>query len=150
MYINQLKHLRTRKGITQEHIAASIGIERSHYGHYENGDRIIPLIYLNKICNFYDVSIDYVFELTEKEKYLNYNKEVNQIKFGIRFKEFRKENKLSQEALANKINIATSLISDYERGKLYISTHALYDVCKKYNISADYLLGKIDTPVSFK
>ncbi len=150
MYINQLKYLRTRKGLTQATVATAIGIERSHYGHYENGDRIIPLIYLNRLCNFYNVSIDFIFELIDKENYEDYNVEINEDKFGIRFKEFRKENKLSQKMLASKISIATSLISDYEKGKIYISTHALYDVCKKYSISADYLLGKIDSPKYLK
>lgn len=150
MYINQLKFLRTRNGYTQEKLANVIGIERSHYAHYENGDRIIPLIYLNKICNFYNVSFDYIFEINKEENYKNNYKNINKIKFKTRFKDFRKENKLTQKNIANKINIATSLISDYENGNLYISTHALYDVCKRYKISADYLLGKIDSPKYLK
>ena len=33
-----------------------------------------------------------------------------------------------------------------EKGKYLISIPFLYTICKKYNISADYLLGKIDNP----
>ena len=38
------------------------------------------------------------------------------------------------------------MISDYENKKKFIPTPFLYQICKKYHISADYLLGKIDHP----
>lgn len=52
---------------------------------------------------------------------------------------------LSQIKLANILNTTHSMISDYENTKKLIATPFLYTICKKYNISADYLLGKIDT-----
>ncbi|MCI9281068.1 MAG: helix-turn-helix transcriptional regulator [Bacilli bacterium] len=55
-----------------------------------------------------------------------------------------------QEKLANEINTNKSVICSYEKGKRIIPTPFLYEICKKYNISADYLLGKIDSPKFLK
>ena len=46
----------------------------------------------------------------------------------------------------NILNTVHPVISNYESGKFLIATPFLYTICKKYNISADYLLGKIDNP----
>ena len=72
------------------------------------------------------------------------------LKSGNRLKEFRKENKLTQTKLASILNTTQSVIADYERGRYFISTPFLYTICKKYNISADYLLGRIDNPKYIK
>ena len=69
--------------------------------------------------------------------------------YGTRLKEFRKENKITQDKLASILNTNQSVIANYERGRTIIATPFLYTICKKYNISADYLLGKINTPKYF-
>ena len=63
---------------------------------------------------------------------------------GKRLKEFRKNNKITQEKLALILNTTQSVIAGYESGRYLIATPFLYMICKKYNISADYLLGRID------
>ena len=68
-------------------------------------------------------------------------------------KELRKDNKITQEKLSKELNIARSALANYERGRNVIATPFLYTICKKYHISADYLLGKIDKikiPISSK
>ena len=59
---------------------------------------------------------------------------------------FRKENKVTQVKLATILNTVQPVIANYEKGKFLIATPFLYTICKKYNISADYLLGKINEP----
>jgi len=61
-----------------------------------------------------------------------------------RIKSFRKENNLTQEKLASILNISDGTIAGYECGNNIIATPFLYDLCKKYHVSADYLLGRID------
>lgn len=72
--------------------------------------------------------------------------DINNIKAGQRLKEFRKDNIITQLKLAQILNTNQSVIANYERGRTVIATPFLYSICKKYNISADYLLGKIDSP----
>ena len=67
-----------------------------------------------------------------------------------RLKEFRKENKLSQVKLSFLLNVAKGTIGNYETARSLIATPFLYTICKKYHISADYLLGKVDSPKYLK
>ena len=57
---------------------------------------------------------------------------------------------MSQELLARRTINKRSNISGYETGKHLISTKQLYQICQKYKIFADYLLGKIDYPRNLK
>ena len=141
-----IKKLREEQNKTQQEIASILGIARQTYNHYEIQDSIIPLKHLNNLANYYNVSIDYIFELTKQRKYLNFKKEININLSKERLKSFRKEQKLTQVKLANILNTFHTVIVDYEHGKNLIATPFLYTICKKYNISADYLLGKINDP----
>lgn len=149
MYGEKLRNIRERIGITQKEIANILNVQRPAYTQYENEYTTIPLIHLNTICNYIDVSIDYIFNFTEVIKYDNYLQDINKDNAGLRLKEFRKENKITQEKLARLLNTTHSVIADYERGRFLISTSFLYTISKKYHISADYLLGKIDEPKYF-
>lgn len=141
-----IKKLREDQNKTQQEIASILGIARQTYNHYEIQDSIIPLKHLNNLANYYNVSIDYIFELTKQRKYLNFKKEINIDLSKERLKAFRKEQKLTQVKLANILNTFHTVIVDYEHGKNLIATPFLYTICKKYNISADYLLGKTNDP----
>lgn len=46
--------------------------------------------------------------------------------------------------LAKLLNTTHSTISAYESGKTTILTVFAYEICKKYNISMDYLIGRIN------
>ena len=149
-YTKRLKLIRENKNLTQKDIANILEITRGLYAQYEIADKIIPISHLNTISNYFNISIDYLLDLNSKQKYPKSKKEIDIEKFSIRLKEFRKENKLTQEKLAKNLNTSHSVISSYESGKTLILTSFLYTICKKYNISADYLLGKIDEPKYLK
>ena len=149
IYSNRLKELREEKNISQQDIAIYLKIDNSLYAKYEKEYYVIPIKHLNTLCNYFNVSFDYLFGLTNK---LNYKENINEIdclKSGNRIKEFRKENKITQERLASELNMARSALANYERGRTVIATPFLYTICKKYQISADYLLGKIDEKITF-
>ena len=141
-----IKKLREEQNKTQQEIADILGIARQTYNHYEIQENIMPLKHLNNLANYYNVSIDYLFELTKQKKYNNFQKEINIDLSKERLKAFRKEQKLTQVKLASILNTFHTVIVDYEHGRNLIATPFLYQICKKYNISADYLLGKIDSP----
>ena len=149
MYSEKLKFLREQINYNQENISKLLDIDRSQYGHYEREYVSIPIKHLLTLCDFYNVSLDYIFSFTDIKQYKNSRKEIDFNIASQRLKEFRKDNKLTQKKLSNILNTSFTTISSYERGVNLIATNYLYDICKKYNISADYLLGKIDTPKSF-
>ncbi|PIC79402.1 transcriptional regulator [Sporosarcina sp. P18a] len=62
----RLKMLRLNKGLTQEDMAAMLGITRQAYGYYEstNNQRETDHKTTRKLANFFNVSIDYLLENT--------------------------------------------------------------------------------------
>ena len=150
MYKEKLKTLRENNSLTLQDISKLLNFEKDTYGKYEREYTTMPLKHLNTLCNYFNVSLDYIFNFNNIPNYENSQKEINKKLAGIRLKEFRKDNKLTQVKLAEILNTVHTVITNYENGKNLISTPFLYDICKKYNNSADYLLGKIDDPKYFK
>ena len=130
--------------ITASSIAEYLGISKKTLSNYINGDAYIPLSHLNKICNYFHVSLDYLLGLTDIENYPNNIEleELNAIEIGKRLKEVRKLKKLTQEAVASSIGINKSSISRYEKGESLILTICLYTFCKNNHVSSDYIVGK--------
>ena len=150
IYGNNLKQLRERIGISQKSLAELLNVTRPAYTQYESEYNIIPLKHLNTLCNYFNVSLDYIFNFNNEKNYPNSKNEIDKTLAGKRLKEFRKENNLTQEKLAKKLNTTHSVIADYEKGRFLISTSFIYYICSNYKISADYLLGKTDSPKYLK
>ena len=68
MYFKRLKELREEHEFTQDYIATYLKINRIVYIRYENGTREIPVSYLIKLSELYDVSIDYIVENKKTSK----------------------------------------------------------------------------------
>ncbi|MGN1097303.1 MAG: LexA family protein [Clostridia bacterium] len=59
-----------------------------------------------------------------------------------RIKELRTRDKISQQKLANKLNVARSTVAMWETGGSQPNNNYLLDISKLFNVSVDYLLGK--------
>lgn len=143
MNFQKLIELREDFNLKQKDIAKLLNITQQTYSLWENGSKIIPLKHLNSLCNYYNVSMDYVLGLSNVRQYDIVNNVIDKKIIGIRLKEFRKEKNITQEELASILNTTHSTISAYESGKTTILTAFAYEICKKYNISMDYLCGRI-------
>lgn len=66
--------------------------------------------------------------------------------FCMRLKKLRKSAGEQQKDLAEAVGMAQTQISAIENGKQGTSFDKLAEICKHYNVSADYLLGLIDEP----
>lgn len=67
----KLKDLRLKNNVPQNVIAKEIGISETQYQNYEYGKHEPKLKYLIKICEFYNISADYLLGLSEtKERQL--------------------------------------------------------------------------------
>ena len=138
----KLKDLRDLYEVTQKDIAKVLNVSRSTYNQYEQQYDIIPIKHLNQLCNHFKISFDYVFDFTTIKRYKDEIDKIDTKISGERLKELRKEFNLTQTKLAKKLNIANTIISEYERGHYPISTATLYSLSNKFHISSDYLLGK--------
>lgn len=63
---------------------------------------------------------------------------------GLRLKKLREENNISQEQLANKLNVSASSIGMYETDKREPSDEIKTKIAKIFDVSIDYLVGKSD------
>lgn len=64
------------------------------------------------------------------------NKEI-----GARLKESRVYAGLSQRQVAELLGILQPAYARYESGKIELDYHKLIELCKIYDVSADYILG---------
>ncbi len=145
-YREKLIYLREINSLTQAKLAEIAHLDKGAYCNYENETLLIPIKHLNNICNFFNVSLDYVFGFNNTFNYENNIKDIDKKISGERLKEFRKKNNLTLKKLGEILNISYGTLAGYEIGRYVIATPFLYTICKKYNISADYLLGKTNEP----
>jgi putative transcriptional regulator len=59
--MNNLKHYRLKKGISQEELAIEIGVTQRHIAFIESGNRTPSLKIALKIANFFDIKIEDIF-----------------------------------------------------------------------------------------
>ena len=69
--------------------------------------------------------------------------------FGKRVKEEREKLGISREDFARQNSITYSALSMYERGERHVRDELKIKIAKNLNISMEYLLGIIDTPLPY-
>ena len=141
----RLHEIREKHDLSQRKTAIILKISKSYYNYFESGERIIPLSRLNDFCNLFHVDFDYALGLTEHNIITKELKQLDKKLIGIRIKEIRKRNKLTQKDLADLVNTSQSTISSYEHGNTMILTAFLYEMCSKLNVSMNYIVGKTNT-----
>lgn len=138
----KIKLIREKNDLTQKKVADILGISKTNYNYFENEERIIPLRHLNNYCNLFNTSMDYIFNLSKENIINKSNIKLDQKLIGNRIKEIRMNNKLTQKQLAKLLNTSQSTISSYENGNTLILTSFLYELCKRLNVSMDYITGR--------
>jgi transcriptional regulator with XRE-family HTH domain len=71
MYLKRIKELREDNDLYQKDICKILNLKQPHYARYETGKRDFPAEYIVKLAQFYNVSTDYIFELTDNPKPYN-------------------------------------------------------------------------------
>lgn len=141
----RLFDLREYADLSQKDLANKLGVTQQTYSLWEKGTKIIPLKHLNNLCNYYKTSMDYVLGLSNERTNSDIKeiKELNKKLIGSRIKEIRESNKLTLRNLASELNTTSSTISAYETGKTLVLTAFAYQICIKYDVSLDWLCGKV-------
>ena len=65
---------------------------------------------------------------------------------GNRLKELRTSKKMTQDDMANLLNIKRQTYSAYERGISFPDINSVSYMADFFNVSVDYILGKTDIP----
>ena len=64
----RIKQLRQETGKTAIEVSIKLGIEQSYYSKIELGKQAVSLPNLIKIADFFNVSVDYILERTDKRE----------------------------------------------------------------------------------
>ena len=142
--IENIKKIRVEYNLSQKDVAEKLNLSRSSYAMWESNNNIFPIKRLIEFCNITNCSHNYALGIVDENDKIQADYNIDKMK--QRLVEFRKENKLTQESLAQLLNVVKGTVGNYESGRALIATPFLYEICKKYKISADYLLGKVDNP----
>ena len=68
MVFKRIRELREDNDYTQLEIAAYLNLYRNVYWRYETGEREIPVWAVIKLAKLYNVSVDYILELSDNPK----------------------------------------------------------------------------------
>ena len=68
-YAQRIRDLRTDHDKSQAEIAAVLGTTKNQVGKYERGEQEMPIKHLITLCNYYNVSADYILGLPKSRPY---------------------------------------------------------------------------------
>ena len=66
--MNRLLELRKEHGYTQKELSILLGMQQTHYSRHERGARPLNIDLLKKLCVIYNISADYILELTDEKR----------------------------------------------------------------------------------
>ncbi len=147
--MNQLKLLRKERNISQKELAKIFNISQNGYSQYETEKRTMPVQFLIKLADYFDVSIDFILGLTNiKQKYskskIIYSKNMN------RLREIREDKDLTQNDIAIVLDMSRTGYCDYETGCNNIQIFNLIKLAIYYNVPIDYILYLTDERIPHK
>ena len=167
---NNMAAIRKSREYKQREICQVLGMNASTYKHYELGDRFAPLAVIRDLANFYKISTDYFFEnmpeLSIKEELeisrrafeVSQNKsqmigdiknfadgmakleEKAQARARLRVKQYRLDNKKSQQDVADYLGIDISTYNKYEKGSRKLNNEVVRKIAEYYNIKVSDIL----------
>ena len=138
----RLRDLREDRFWNQKTVASLLNINRRTYAEYELQNNMLPIKYLPKISNIYNVSIDYICGITNKPNPSIVSK-FNNNKILSNLKLLREQNNLTQKALALSLSYGQNTISEYENGIRTIPLDYLIKTALFYHISLDEIFSDI-------
>ncbi|MGN0414955.1 MAG: helix-turn-helix domain-containing protein [Agathobacter sp.] len=66
---------------------------------------------------------------------------------GSRLKQLRKDHHVTQETLAEMLSVSKDTIYNYEKGNTAIPHASIGQLCREFNVSADYFFFGIEKPL---
>lgn len=70
MYYDNLKRIRKQNKVTQTEIAKLLELSQGSYWRIEQGEQPLTAPMIIKLCEYFNVSADYLLGLTDEEKAL--------------------------------------------------------------------------------
>ena len=142
MIDNNLKWCREELEMTQEELGIILGASKQTISNWETGYTPIPLNKLVRFVNLYDYSLDFVVGFTRNNTKYNKLIKLDKKLIGKNLKLLREKLNLTQQELSDRCNLYQSTYNHYENGYSLIKIMPAYSICKTYNVSMDWLVGR--------
>lgn len=142
MLDNNLRYCREELEMTQDELGIILGASKQTISNWETGYTFMPLTKLVRFCNLYNYSLDFVCGFERKNTRYRNKIKLDKILIGNNLKKLRNDLGITQQQLADKCNFYQSTYNHYETGYSLIKIMVAYSICKTYNISMDWLLGR--------
>jgi len=138
--MNRLKDLREERDLNQNYLASYLGKSQVAYSQYETELYNISNVFLKKLSDFYDTSIDYILYRTDDR--LPY-KRIKDNNYGNanNLKVLRLSFNKTQRAVAMELNIPLKTYIKYENSTIKLNVQLLNKFADYFNTSVDYIIG---------
>lgn len=135
----RLADLRKEKNISQKEAASCLGVSQALLSHYEKGIRECGLDFLKKVCDYYDVTSDYLLGLTDSRHGLNdiYNKDELPTDSELKMKTLFR----ALVNLCEKLSVSGDTAENKLREEVLLSVYRFALLSAKYGISDQAWFG---------
>lgn len=127
---NTIKELRTEAGMTQEELGMLLNVQNAAVSKYESGKVPLTGETLLKLSKIFNVSTDYLL-----------GAEGGNTMIGGKIAELRKELELSQEELAERLNVKQPTVANWELDRREPDLETVKKIASLFGVTTDYLLG---------
>lgn len=153
---DRLRLLRKEMKLTQDELAETFHINKSSISRYENNCQLPEYDLLQKIADFFNVSLDYILGKTD---IANINIHLDNIKsilnhepsctktFGDTLELLRLKNGWTQTELAKILSVAKGTVSNWENNNRFPDKNMLINLADIFNVSIDLLLGRTESDI---
>lgn len=119
-----ISSLRKKKGLSQKDAAAQLGISQSLLSHYEKGIRECGLEFLDRLADYYEVSVDYLLGRAQTQS-LSENLSESEDNDDVKIVKGNTYCLLNRRIINNSAAVTYSLLSEINNKKLqrYISDY---------------------------
>lgn len=139
----RLLELREEEFLKQEDVAKSLKENRSTYANWESEQDEAPLDIYDSLALFYNVSLAYLFGLSNVRKtYLKYQN-IDYDKLLENANNFKSKNKLSYSQIAESIGTSKTNIFNYLKGNYKMKAYILIGLVAISGDDIDMFAGRI-------
>ena len=142
----KIVNLRKENNLTQDEFANKLNVSRQSISKWESGLSLPEISNLLLISEIFNCTIDSL--LLEETTPLEVPKESFET-FGERLIYLRKKHHMSQELLADALEVSRQAIFKYERNLIYPDLDKIIKISNLYNCSIDYLLKEKENEACF-
>ncbi|MDI3327986.1 MAG: helix-turn-helix domain-containing protein [Alicyclobacillaceae bacterium] len=150
LFGQRLRALRKSRNLTQQQLANKLQINRATYAKYETGSHQADYATLQKLADFFDVSVDYLLGRTDEPRPLWRERQRNAEKiaeFSKRLRHLRLQQNIAVEDLARAVGVTPGYIEKLEQcphGLPGVST--LRKIAAALGVSVAYLVADTSDP----